>query len=33
MAGNRFYGLQVFGKTADQPEQAMNKFLDSFQLQ
>jgi hypothetical protein len=33
MAGNRYYGLQVFGKADDQPEKSMNKFLDSFQLQ
>lgn len=32
MAGNRYYGLQVFGKADDQPETLMNKFLDSFQL-
>jgi len=32
MAGNRYYGLQAFGKTDDQPEKSMNKFLDSFQL-
>ncbi len=30
LAGDRYYGLQVFGWRKDKPEALMQKFLDSF---
>lgn len=32
IAGDKYYGLQAFGITNDQPNAVMNKFLDSFQM-
>jgi hypothetical protein len=32
LAGERYYGLQVFGWTKDKPDPSMSKFLDSFKL-
>jgi hypothetical protein len=32
LAGNKYYGLQVFGLEKDHPDQMMGKFLDSFKL-
>ena len=32
LAGDKYYGLQVFGKVSDKPDQLMSKFLDSFKL-
>lgn len=32
LAGDKYYGLQVFGMEADKPDQQMTKFLDSFKL-
>lgn len=32
LAGNRYYGLQVFGLEKNSPDILMGKFLDSFKL-
>ena len=32
IAGDQYYGLQVFGLTKNNPETLMNKFLDSFKI-
>jgi len=32
LAGGAYYGLQVFGLSARQPEESMNRFLNSFHL-
>lgn len=32
LAGDKYYGLQVFGMEKDKPDQQMSKFLDSFKL-
>lgn len=32
LAGNRYYGLQVFGLEKNNPDVLMGKFLDSFKL-
>lgn len=32
LAGDKYYGLQVFGLESDKPDQLMSKFLDSFKL-
>ncbi len=32
LAGDKYYGLQVFGLEADKPDQQMSRFLDSFKL-
>lgn len=32
LAGDKYYGLQVFGMETDKPDQLMSKFLDSFKL-
>ena len=32
LAGDKYYGLQVFGLESDKPDQLMSKFLDSFRL-
>ena len=32
LAGDKYYGLQVFGMEKDKPDQLMSKFLDSFKL-
>lgn len=32
LAGDAYYGLQVFGLASQQPEESMNRFLNSFQL-
>jgi len=32
IAGNQYYGLQVFGLAKDNPDALMNKFLNSFKI-
>ncbi|MDQ3015127.1 MAG: hypothetical protein M3R25_00155, partial [Bacteroidota bacterium] len=32
VAGNRYYGLQIFGKQEDYPDELMNRFTNSFKL-
>ncbi len=32
LSGNKYYGLQVFGLEANNPDAAMSKFLDSFKF-
>ena len=32
IAGNKYYGMQVFGLTDKKPDEMMHKIIDSFQL-
>jgi len=32
IAGDKYYGLQVFGLVEEKPDDLMHKFLDSFQM-